>query len=257
MGLFSFLKKKSKQEEIPAEAGMTQKYPKEIIFDATALRVLSQEQQKLRPLLEYFSCVSFLGWGTAIALQLWHRKSIDFDFVTDRDLYSYFEFEQIVKSHWLTIDRESRENYRWVEWLKQDEIHVKIDGVNFSLFDFYKTLYRDQQINIVGDTYILGWLRVANLEELACMKLYAMITRNKWKDAVDLYFILKNTPYSLEYLFDVSMKYFEGIFRKDIIIETLLAWEWDRTEQVEYLIENPPTDPEIVDFLKEAVVKLL
>lgn len=60
MGLFSFLKK-SKQEEIPAEVGMTQKYPKEIIFDAIALRVLSQEQQKLRPLLEYFSCVSFLG----------------------------------------------------------------------------------------------------------------------------------------------------------------------------------------------------
>lgn len=59
MGLFSFLKK-SKQEEITAEAGMTQKYPKEIIFDATALRVLSQEQQKLKPLLEYFSTVSFL-----------------------------------------------------------------------------------------------------------------------------------------------------------------------------------------------------
>lgn len=34
---------------------------KEIIFDAIALRVLSQEQQKLKPLLEYFSCVSFLG----------------------------------------------------------------------------------------------------------------------------------------------------------------------------------------------------
>lgn len=64
---------------------------------------------------------------------------------------------------------------------------------------------------------------MANLEELACMKLYAMITRNKWKDAVDLHFILKNTPYSLEYLFDVSTKYFEGIFRKDIVMETLLA----------------------------------
>ena len=200
MGLFSFFKKaERKKTELLYEQDR-----KEIIFNELAKRVLSEEQQKLKPLLEYFSTVSFLWWGTAIALQLWHRKSIDFDFMTNREFYSYFEFENIVTAHWLRIDAESRENYRWVEWIKQDEIHVKIDGVNFTIFNFYKTLYRDQKINIVGDTYILNWLRTANIIELACMKLYAMITRNKWKDAVDLYFILRNTEYSLDYLFTLS-----------------------------------------------------
>jgi hypothetical protein len=35
-----------------------------------------------------------------------------------------------------------------------------------------------------------------------------MMTRNKWKDAVDLYFILKNKNYLLENLFKLSKKYF-------------------------------------------------
>ncbi|MDP2103293.1 MAG: nucleotidyl transferase AbiEii/AbiGii toxin family protein [Candidatus Gracilibacteria bacterium] len=253
MGLFSFFKKSEQRED----RDLCEREKKEVVFDELSKKVLSKEQQKLKPLLEYFSTVSFLGGGTAIALQLGHRKSIDFDFMTDRDLHSYFEFEKIVESHGLTIDAESRENYRGVEGLKQDEIHVKIDGVNFTIFNFYKTLYRDQQINIIGDAYMLGGLRVANLEELACMKLYAMITRNKWKDAVDLYFILKSTDYSLVHLFDVSKKYFEGIFRQDIVMETLLAGEWDKSEQVEYIIENPPTDLEIVEFLKKEVVKLI
>jgi hypothetical protein len=172
-------------------------------------------------------------------------------------LYSFFEFEKIVLSFWFKIDNEYREKYRWIEQLKQDEIHVKINGVNFTIFNFYRTLYDDQKINIHPNTYILNWLKTASLEELACMKLYAMITRNKWKDAVDLYFILKTWNYSFSNLLNKSKKYFKWIFREDIVLETILAWDWDSSEKVEYIIKNPPSDTEIIDFLRKEVLEFI
>jgi len=229
---------------------------KEIIFDDVSKQVLTIQQQELKQVLEYFSRVSFLWWWTAIALQLGHRKSIDFDFFTNNIIYNYYEFEKIILSLWLKIDYESRERYRWIELEKQEEIHVCINGVNFSIFNFYRTLYDDQKINIVWNNYILNWLKVASIEELACMKLYAMVTRNKWKDAIDLYFILKNTNFTLKDLFDKSEKYFLKIFRPDIVLETILSWDWNTTEKVEYIIKNPPDDTEIIDFLKKEALKL-
>ena len=251
MGLFNLFSKKTnniiKNKDIV----------KEIIFDDVAKQVLTKNQQKLKLLLEYFSQVAFLWWWTAIALQLWHRKSIDFDFFTDNILYSYFDFEKIVTSFWLEIDKESRELYRWIEQEKQDEIHVKINWVNFTIFNFYRTLYKDQKINILWNSYILNWLKTASLEELVCMKLYTMMTRNKWKDAVDLYFILKNKNYLLENLFKLSKKYFVWIFREDIVMETILAWDWDTSEKVEYILKDFPKDEEIIDFLKQEIINIM
>lgn len=56
MGLFNFFKK-AEQKEDPI---LCEQNRKEIIFDELANQVLSKEQQKLKPLLEYFSTVSFL-----------------------------------------------------------------------------------------------------------------------------------------------------------------------------------------------------
>lgn len=252
MDIFNFFKKKQTLNN----TFLNKTQIKEIIFNDLSKKVLNSEQLRLKQLLEYFSTISFLWWWTAIALQLWHRKSIDFDFFTNTELFNYFEFEKIILSYWLKIDDEYREKYRWIEWIKQDEIHVKINWVNFSIFNFYRTLYKDQKINIIWNTYILNWLKTASLEELACMKLYAMITRNKWKDAVDLYFILKTWKYSLKNLLNISKKYFEWIFREDIVIETILAWDWDNSEKVEYIIKDHPTDNEIIDFLKKEVLKI-
>jgi len=252
MGIFNFFKKK-----IIIKQNHNNIDKKEIIFNDRALKILSINQQKLKPILEYFSTISFLWWWTAISLQLWHRKSIDFDFFTDKSILNYYEFEKIIKSNWFEIDKESREKYRWIELENQDEIHVKIEWVNFTLCNYYRTLYNDQKIKINWNSYILNWLRIATIKELACMKLYAMMTRNKWKDAVDLYFILNNSDYSLDILLQDSEHYFLNIFRKDLVLETLLIWEWDTTEKVEYTINNYPLDEKIIDFLKKEVIKIL
>jgi hypothetical protein len=56
MGIFNFFKTKQTLNK-----SLFQKSDiKEIIFDDLSKRVLDKNQQKLKPLLEYFSTVSFL-----------------------------------------------------------------------------------------------------------------------------------------------------------------------------------------------------
>ncbi|MEK7460992.1 MAG: nucleotidyl transferase AbiEii/AbiGii toxin family protein, partial [Patescibacteria group bacterium] len=42
--------------------------------------ILSPEQQKVLPSLKFFKADFYLAGGTALALQIGHRDSIDFDF---------------------------------------------------------------------------------------------------------------------------------------------------------------------------------
>lgn len=81
------------------------------------------------------------------------------------------------------------------------------------------------------------------------MKAFALGRRSKWKDYVDLYFILKNhftfneISTRAEELFDQQ---FSGkLFRGQLSYFDDINYE----EEVEYLIPHPPTENEIKEFL--------
>jgi len=50
--------------------------------------VLSEKQLELLPLIKLFSREYYLVGGTAIALHIGHRRSIDFDLFTNKNLRS-------------------------------------------------------------------------------------------------------------------------------------------------------------------------
>lgn len=230
---------------------------KEIFFNDISLKVLDENQQKLKPLLEEFSIDYFLAWWTAVALQIWHRKSIDFDFFWDNKI-SFAEFIKIISKYWFEVSKDDKKNYAWIEFEKQDDINVNILWVKFSLINYFRTLYDNQSINIKWESYILNWLKIASLQELACMKAFAMISRKKWKDAVDLYFLLKKLDTDLKNIINLcENKYFINIFNHEAVYEQILSLDWDKTEKVDYIIENPPKDEEIEDFLVKEVLEIL
>lgn len=231
---------------------------KEIIYNKIALKVLNKDQQKFKILLENFSTTHFLWWWTAIALQLWHRESIDFDFFSSKDQWDYASFIKRISKYNFDVSDKDKKSFSWIEFIDQEEIHVEISSVKLSLINFYRTLYSNQKINILWNTYILWWLRVANLEELSAMKVFAMIWRNKWKDAVDLYFIIKNEKTNLSNILELAQnKYFINIFNTENVLEQLISKNWDKTEQVKYLIKNPPKDKEIENFLEKEALDIL
>ena len=53
------------------------------------LEILNKNQRELFPQLNTFKRTFYLVGGTAIALHLGHRRSIDFDLFTDKKLDKY------------------------------------------------------------------------------------------------------------------------------------------------------------------------
>ncbi|MBI5220547.1 MAG: nucleotidyl transferase AbiEii/AbiGii toxin family protein [Candidatus Liptonbacteria bacterium] len=170
--------------------------------------VLTGEQLKLLPLVKSFSKSFGLVGGTAIALYLGHRESLDFDLFRFEEFSNYSIKTRIAK-------------YGVIDTIlvnKKGEYTFLAGGVKFTFFQFpYKIDFSGSFDDIV---------KIPDVLTLAAMKAFALGRRAKWKDYVDLYFILK-TRYTVsdiaakgveifgnefnEKIFRVQLSYFEGI----------------------------------------------
>lgn len=132
----------------------------------------------------------YLAGGTGIALHLGHRRSIDLDFFTPQEFDGEALKTALSKVGRLRI---LYENHHTLE--------VSLNDVKISLF-FYP--YR-----LIFPTSNFGNINVADLRDIAPMKLTAISQRGSKKDFVDLYFLLKN--YSLPELLDFFERRFRGV----------------------------------------------
>lgn len=241
---------------------MSQDNQKSIVFDAIGKKVLNEDQMKISPLLEEFSRTHFLGGGTAIALYLGHRKSIDFDLFSLTPQWTPRAFLERLQPFKDFIDND--ELYQEIvamdmTWCteEQDEYMINCLGTRCHFINVNRTLYKDQTITFHPEVYIQWGLRTISLLELAGMKCFAMMYRNKWKDAVDLYCIFKQGDISFHEAIHEAEKIYGGLYREEFTYETILQKLWDKTEAVEYITENPPSDTEIEDFLVTEAEKIL
>lgn len=87
--------------------------------------------------------------------------------------------------------------------------------------------------------------KLPSLLDLAAMKAYALGRRSKWKDYVDLFFITKYN-YSLMEIIRRAEELFQELFSEKLFRSQLCYFDdVDYTEEVEYIIPNPPSDAEI------------
>ena len=135
--------------------------------------VLTQKQLNLLPLLKVFSKNFGLVGGIAIALYLGHRKSIDFDLVSLKEFDNLKIRKEILKfkkPFKVIIDQKG-------------EYSIVIDGVKITFLHYpFKIKFSRNFENII---------KLPDLLTLSAMKAYALGRRAKWKDYVDLYFIMK------------------------------------------------------------------
>lgn len=111
--------------------------------------------------------------GTALSLQIGHRKSIDLDMFSQTD----FQALEILQH---LLDNGYTPNVRFNQ--KQTLI-VELEGIKV---DFIRFKYPfAKQINIIQD------IRLANIQDIACMKIDAIMGRGRKKDFCDLYYLLQ------------------------------------------------------------------
>lgn len=134
--------------------------------------ILTDEQVRLLPILKLFNQDFGLVGGTAIALHIGHRQSLDFDLFSPEDFDSSRIRERIgsrVKITNVLVDR-------------RGEYTIVIGDIKMTFAQYQFPIDYAQDFDHVT--------AVPDLLTLAAMKAYALGRRAKWKDYVDLYFIV-------------------------------------------------------------------
>ena len=115
---------------------------------------------------------AYLAGGTAAALQLGHRMSYDLDFFTQKE----FDEQMILPE----IEKISNFQVETIAWRT---ILGRFGDVRFSLFYYkYPLLYAAKKF---------GMVKIADIRDIAAMKIAAIASRGAKRDFVDLYFICK------------------------------------------------------------------
>jgi hypothetical protein len=179
--------------------------------------ILTEDQTKLFPLLKKIADKFGLVGGTAIALHLGHRRSIDFDLFSSEPFNSISlkrKIEPLVKIDRVFVNEENEFTFL--------SAGVKITFLNYP----FLLEYREKLDDVI---------KIPDLLTLATMKAYALGRRAKWKDYVDLYFIIKD-HHSITNIVQKGQEIFGGEFNEKIFRTQLSYFEdIDYSEDVEFL----------------------
>lgn len=155
--------------------------------------------------------------GTALAMQIGHRKSEDLDFMMWR--ISKTEKPEV---NWSAIEKELSEKIGPVDnfnMLGFDQVEFRVKGVKFS---FYVS---DNYSPIENTVEYMGNIRLADIESIMAMKMEVMLRRMKFRDYYDIYSILKE-GYSINNGIEKARKYSRFRLSTKNLIAMLLAGQF-------------------------------
>jgi len=136
--------------------------------------VLDKKRKGLLPQLGFLKKYGFyMAGGTALALQLGHRTSLDFDFYTTRKFDSRKLREDLDQ-----IFKKIEEVY-----IAEDTLVLSIEDIGVSFLKYPYPLIRSyQKINNI---------LIASPEDIAAMKILAISQRGRRRDFIDIYFLMQ------------------------------------------------------------------
>jgi hypothetical protein len=179
--------------------------------------ILTKNQLELLPLLKMANKNFGLVGGTAIALHIGHRRSVDFD------LFSYKEFvnNRIKKQ----VTRVANITETLVN--KSGEYTFFSNAVKVTFYNYpYKIEYKEK---------LNKTIKMPNLLTLAAMKAFALGQRAKWKDYADLYFIMRDY-FTLKEISKKGKEIFGHEFNEKLFRVQLSYFnDIDHSEKIEFL----------------------
>ncbi len=137
--------------------------------------VLDQQRLRILPELDFLrrEYSAYLAGGTALALQIGHRTSLDFDFYSP----GVFDNQAVLRCF------ENRFKNLLLIQNPKNTLVVRVQGIEISLFHYdYPLLTRPIRTEFID---------LASIKDIAAMKLIAIIQRGRMRDFIDMYFILK------------------------------------------------------------------
>ena len=197
--------------------------------------ILTKTQERLLPLIKQFSPSFYLVGGTALALQMGHRQSIDFDLFTDT-VFDSLNIRTIIKKYHHANNRILIET--------ETEFTLFVDNIKMTFYVYPYTIKHPANFESI--------ISFPDVLTIAAMKAFALGKRAKWKDYVDLYFILQH--HSLKEIVGVGHKYYSaGEFDEKLFREQLSYFkDLDYSEPIEYMpgfsVDNSTVKKKLIEI---------
>ena len=198
------------------------------------LEVLDQPRKAVFNQLANFGQKAILADGTAIALQLAHRYSYDFDLFTPKKVSRNF-LDQVItvfgKKIKTIADQPSELSFL-------TEKKIKISFIHFP-FPPLHPLINTSSVPLL------------NLKDLASNKAYTIGRRGEYRDYVDLYFLLKS-GLDLKKISQEAQKRFAGAFSPRLFLEQLVYLKDLKDKKIDF-IKQPISPNQILEFFQKEI----
>ena len=198
---------------------------------------LTEEGSKLFPALIAFDDF-YLAGGTALALQIGHRLSVDFD------LFCNGEIDPTLLP---------RVNKVFAEFSIQpainnpDELTVFVGQVKITFLSY--------PFPLIEPLVSFERLRMLSVKEIAATKAYTIGRRGTYKDYVDLYFIIADHHASLEEIINMAEHKFGHEFNSRLFTEQLLFMDDVHDYNIDFL-KLPVTPEGVAAFFRDKIREL-
>lgn len=200
---------------------------------------LTQEAKGLFPKLSGFKESFYLAGGTALALQIGHRVSVDFDL---------FSPDPIKKA--LLAQVEATYEGMSMEILVNNsrELTLLIQGVKHTFLHYpFPVILPFEENDIIP---------FLSAKEILATKAYTIGRRGAFKDYIDLYAGITAGTSSLQDVIDIAREKYTGVFNDRLFLEQTVYLD-DITEDAIIMLGRPvPTKQDLVDFFSGEITKL-
>lgn len=196
--------------------------------------VLTQSAAVLLPFLARFKDF-YLAGGTALALQIGHRRSVDFDLFSEKPLPQGLLAQ---------VKRACASRSVVVTYSSPEQLNVLIGDI--------KTTFLYFPYPVINDLVTYHDLSVASVREIAAMKAFSIGKRLAFKDYVDWYFMLKEKQVTLPDVISLAQKKFAGDFNDRLFLGQLVSLS-DVPEQTIDFLRDAVDKTEIEKFLEHSI----
>lgn len=195
---------------------------------------LTKDAVALLPKFVRFKSFYLVG-GTSLALQIGHRRSVDFDFFSEKKLSS---------SLLPSIKRVFRDVPIQITYRAPEQLNFLLNGVKTTFFHY--------SYPVVEPFIAYQGVPLAGIPEIAAMKALAVGKRLSFKDYVDWYFLLKEQHVTLQQVVALSKKKFGGDFNDRLFLGQLVSLSDVPTQEIDFLRDAVSRD-ELSAYMEQQV----
>lgn len=198
------------------------------------LEILDSARQKVFDRLHAFGRYGYLAGGTALALQLYHRTSVDFDIFVQKP-----------------ISTPLRREINAVFGDQPHEINTT-DQITFPIGDGIEITFLYYWYPPVRPLVETASISLASVEDIIADKANTLGRRALWRDYVDLFVAMRHHNFSVAQIIDLATKKFGGEFVKEQFVDQLSYFDDVAVVPVEFIARSY-TPKEIKSFLTAQV----